>query len=159
MISDEAGIILALRQAAKAEEKGEIPIGAVIFLNEKVLATGYNLKESRHDPTAHAEIIAIQKACRKLGNWRLADCTLYVTLEPCPMCLSAIVQSRVSRLVFGAFDPIMGACGSKVDLGKAHSANPTIEVRGGVLEGPCREVIDTFWQRRRSQSGKIPNGK
>jgi len=149
MISDEAGITLALRQAAKAEAKGEIPIGAVIFLNGKVIATGYNLKESKKDPTAHAEIVAIRKACRQLDNWRLTDCVLYVTLEPCPMCLSAIIQSRVSRIVFGATDPIMGACGSKVDLSKTHSANPTIEIVGGVLEGECREVIDNFWRKRR----------
>ncbi len=152
MPNDEHFMRLALREAHKARAKGEIPIGCVIVQDDKVLARGHNLKESRHDATCHAEIVALRKAYSKLQNWRLSGCTLYVTLEPCPMCLSAIIQSRISKVVFGAADRIMGACGSKTDLTRTHEANPTIEISGGILAPDCKAMIDSFWQHKRKSS-------
>lgn len=145
----------ALREAEKARTKGEVPIGAIIVADGRVLARGHNLKELKQDATAHAELIALRKAQKKLSNWRLTGTTLYVTLEPCPMCLSAIVQSRVARVVFAAADPVMGACGSQVDLTRSHPANPTLQITGGVLAAESKTLIDGFWRQRRARGEKL----
>jgi len=150
--TDEHFMSLALREATKARDLGEVPIGAVVVQGDKVIARAHNRKETQSDPTAHAELLVIKKTARKLKNWRLTGCTLYVTLEPCPMCLSAIIQARVDRVVFGTTDPVMGACGSKLDLTEVHSANPIIEIKAEVLADECREIIGQFWKERRKRS-------
>jgi tRNA(adenine34) deaminase len=146
---DERHMRAALREAEKARAKGEVPIGAVIVLDGRVIARGHNLKELKRDATAHAELVALRKAQRKSANWRITGATVYVTLEPCPMCLSALIQSRVARIVYGAADPVMGACGSKVDLTAVHTANPNVVVEGGLRAEACKQVIDDFWRNRR----------
>jgi len=141
---------LAIEQAQLAAQKNEVPIGAVIVHDGDVIASAYNLKETEQDATAHAELLCLREASTKRENWRLTGCTVYVTLEPCPMCLSALIQARVSRIVYGAADPVMGACGSKVDLSAVHEANPNVEIIGEVLANECRQLIDDFWAKRRN---------
>ncbi|MCK8824514.1 tRNA adenosine(34) deaminase TadA [Fuchsiella alkaliacetigena] len=136
---------LALREAQKAYSKAEVPIGAVIVRDEKVIARAHNLKEKLQDPTAHAEILAIKEACSNLGSWRLTDSTLYVTIEPCPMCAGALVQARVEQLVFGAADPKAGAVGSLLNLVDFADFNHQLEFKSGVLEQECRQVIKSFF--------------
>ena len=116
MTREEKYIKLALKEAQKALFKDEVPIGCVIVKDNKVIARGYNLRESKKDVTKHAEIVAIEKACKKLNSWRLVDCEIYVTLEPCPMCAGAIYQARIKRLIFGADDPKGGAVGGNFNL-------------------------------------------
>ena len=143
----------ALREAAKAAAKDEVPVGAVIVREGKVIARGHNLRESAHDPTAHAEMIAIRKAAKKLGGWRLPGCTLYVTLEPCPMCAGAILQSRVEGLVFGAYDPKAGCCGTLYDLIGDSQFNHTLPVEGGILREECAGVLKAYFaQKRKSKA-------
>jgi len=151
MPTDLTYMSLALSEAERARALGEVPIGAIVVKDGKIVARSHNRKETTADPTAHAELLVIKKTAHKLKNWRLTGCTLYVTLEPCPMCLSAIIQARVDRLLFGAPDPVMGACGGKLDLTSVHSANPTIEITSGVLSEECRDLIDRFWKQRRKK--------
>lgn len=125
---------LALREARKAEARGEVPIGALIVRDDLVLGRGYNLREGSRDPTSHAEMLAIRKAARKAGNWRLLGATLYVTLEPCAMCMGAIILARVERVVFGCRDPKGGAAGSLYDLSDDPRLNHRVELTSGVRE-------------------------
>lgn len=140
----------AMEQARKAEQIGEVPIGAVIVKDGVILARGYNKRELKQDATCHAEITAIQKACKKLGNWRLVGCTLYVTLEPCAMCAGAIINARISRLIFGAFDPNSGACGSAMNVMEKPTLNHQVSVTGGILEEDASLLIKNFFRKRRT---------
>ena len=143
----------ALREAAKAAEAGEVPIGAVIAHGQRIIAKAHNQRESLRDPTAHAEIIALTQAAAFFDNWRLLDTTLYVTLEPCPMCAGAIVLARVKRLVFGADDPKAGACGTLYDIVRDARLNHQVEVTGGVCSDECAAVLQQFFQARRQARG------
>lgn len=145
---------LALDEAKKAREIGEVPIGAVIVKNEKIVAHGYNKREILKNPLAHAEIIAINKASEKLESWRLLDCTMYVTIEPCIMCAGAIVNSRIERLVIGAMDPKMGACGSIVDLVTNEKFNHRVDLVHGVLEDECSRIMKGFFKELRKKKKK-----
>lgn len=139
----------ALKAAADAAEAGEVPVGAVIYHRERLVARAYNQREMLQDPTAHAEILAITQAASALESWRLEDCTMYVTLEPCAMCAGALVLSRIPRLVFGAWDPKAGACGSVLDVLGCERLNHTVEVTSGVLAEPCGLILSEFFQQRR----------
>ena len=138
----------ALRSAAGAGKRGEVPIGAVVVRAGKIIARGANCPVSRRDPTAHAEIIALRKAARRTGNYRLTGSDLYVTLEPCAMCLGAIVQARIRRLVFGAADPKAGAVGSIMTF-PFDKVNHRPEIRAGVLEEECRRILRDFFRLKR----------
>jgi tRNA(adenine34) deaminase len=140
---------LALRQAGYALEHADVPIGAVVARGEEILAAAHNERERRQDPTAHAEILALQEAARSLGSWRVLDCTLFVTLEPCAMCAGAIVLARVPRVVYGAADPKAGACGSVLDVLGEPRLNHRPEVLGGVLAQECSGVLSEFFAARR----------
>ncbi|MFZ3101739.1 MAG: tRNA adenosine(34) deaminase TadA [Desulfitobacteriaceae bacterium] len=140
---------LALEQAQMAFTLGEVPIGAVVVQNGKVIALAHNEKEKRQDPTAHAEILAIQRATLELGTWRLAEATLYVTLEPCPMCAGAMLQSRLKRLVFGAADLKGGAAGSVSNVLNVNKWNHSVEVVAGLLEEDCAKILKDFFVRLR----------
>lgn len=146
---DVAYMRLALDQARKAAELGEVPVGAVLVLGDQVLASAHNLREILSDPTAHAEMIALAEAARALQTWRLTDVTAYVTLEPCPMCAGAFVMARVSRVVFGADDPKGGACGSLYCLHDDARLNHRYPVTRGVLADECAEVLRAFFRARR----------
>jgi len=137
---DEFFMSEALIEARKAYEKGEVPIGAVITRKGRIIARGHNLKEHLKDPTAHAEIICIRDAARKVGEWRLTDCQLYVTLEPCCMCAGAIVQARIQRLIIGAMDPKAGAAGSLLNVVEDERFNHRVAVTRGVLEEECSSL-------------------
>lgn len=149
---DLAFMRLALEQAGLAPSVGEVPIGTLLVRNGEILTKAHNLRETLQDPTAHAEIIAIREAAAKLGSWRLTGCTLYVTLEPCPMCAGAIVQSRIARLVFGAWDPKAGACGSLMDIPAEPRLNHRAQVEGGLLEEECQRLLQEFFRNRRGLS-------
>ena len=139
----------ALAEAEEAASAGEIPVGAIVVSGGKVIARGQNRSIRDCDPSAHAEVVALREACLAQANYRLADATLYVTLEPCAMCLGAIMQARVSRVVFGAYDPKAGAAGSAVDLTDSPAFNHRIEVMGGVLADECGAVLQDFFRSRR----------
>ncbi|MBR3844028.1 MAG: nucleoside deaminase [Clostridia bacterium] len=139
---------LALEQAHLALGSGDVPVGAVMVKDGKVIATGYNRREADGNALAHAECEAIQKACRILGSWRLHDCTLYVTLEPCPMCAGAIVNARIKRVVYGAKDPVAGCVGSKIQL-FAMDFNHTPTVTTGILEKECADLLADFFKDKR----------
>jgi tRNA(adenine34) deaminase len=141
----------ALELAAAAASDGDVPVGAVVVSPEgEVIGTGRNLREVDSDPTAHAEIVALREAARRLRTWRLEDCTLVVTLEPCPMCAGALMLSRVSRLVLGAWDPKLGATGSVWDIVRDRRATHRVEVIGGVRERECSQVLLDFFAAHRS---------
>jgi len=142
---------LALHQAALAPVIGEIPIAAVLVYKDEVLASAHNYREISQDPTAHAEMIVIRRAAEQLGTWRLSDTTLYVTLEPCAMCAGAVVQSRIGRLVFGAWDSKAGACGSIFDIPAERRLNHRVEVVGGVLEQESQALLQNFFRQRRRE--------
>jgi tRNA(adenine34) deaminase len=140
---------LALAQAEHARAAGEVPVGAVVVLDDEVVATGFNQPIVRHDPSAHAEMVALRAAAQALGNYRLPGCELYVTLEPCLMCSGVIMHARIARLVFGARDPKTGACGSVVDVFGEGRLNHHAQVQGGVLETECSSVLSAFFLARR----------
>nr|WP_145116872.1 tRNA adenosine(34) deaminase TadA [Botrimarina mediterranea] len=140
---------LALGEAQAAAAGGEVPVGAVVVCNDRVIAAAHNQRETLRDPTAHAEMIAITQAAESLGAWRLEGCTLYVTLEPCPMCAGAIVQSRVPRVVYGAVDPKAGAVESLYTLLADERLNHRPTVTSGVLAEPCGEILTSFFRARR----------
>ena len=148
---DEYYMRLALARARRAEELDEVPVGAVVVRDGRVIASGYNLRESRQDATLHAEMIAIRRACRKLGSFRLEDCTLYVTLEPCPMCAGAVVNARIPRLVYGASDPKAGCCETLYTLCTDPRFNHRAEVRGGVLAEECGEILRSYFRKKRKK--------
>ena len=141
---------VALQEAHQAYLLGEVPIGAVVVRNQEVIGRGHNMRETWKDPTAHAEIIAIKEACRRVGGWRLTESTLYVTIEPCPMCAGAIVLARLPRLVYGARDPKGGAVDSLFDLVRREDLNHRVEVAAGILEEECRAIIQKFFRELRS---------
>jgi tRNA(adenine34) deaminase len=148
-MSDQAFMRLALQQAEEAGAAGEVPIGAVLVKDGHILAANRNRREELNDATAHAEIIVLREGGRLLGGWRLSGSTLYVTLEPCPMCAGALVQARVERLVFGAYDPKGGAAGTLYDITCDERLNHRLEVSGGVLEEECAALLQKFFQARR----------
>lgn len=148
--ADERFMRLALAEAAEAGELGDAPIGAVIVHDGRVIARGQNRREADRDPTAHAELLALREAARHLGGWRLSGCTIYVTLEPCPMCAGALIQARVDRLVYGAADPKAGAVGGVVDLLRGLKFNHTVDVTPGVCEPECRELLRKFFAALRA---------
>lgn len=141
---------MALEQAQIAGEMGEVPIGAVVVKDGEVISTGYNLREIKKNSLCHAELIAIHKACEKLGGWRLHECELYVTLEPCPMCAGAIINSRIRRVVFGAFDPKAGSCGSLINL-FACDFNHRPVLEAGVLQQECADLLQSFFKKLRKK--------
>lgn len=146
---DEAWMRHAIRLAQRAESQGEVPIGAVLVGNGECLAEGWNQPVTTHDPSAHAEIVALRAAGRAVENYRLIDTTLYVTLEPCVMCMGAIAHARVKRLVFGAFDPKRGAVCNALNLADADFLNHRVEWLGGVLEQTCSDLLLDFFKARR----------
>jgi len=146
--NDEYFMRRALREAEKAAKNGEVPVGAVIVAAGKIISRGHNEPIRRNDPTAHAEIIALRKACRKAGNYRLQECDLYVTLEPCAMCLGAMIQARVRSLVFGASDPKTGAVVSVMRF-PLEKTNHKMDVRSGVLADQCGLVLKDFFRSKR----------
>ena len=142
----------AIAQARNAWALGEVPVGAVVVKDGEVIATGFNQPIGKHDPTAHAEIMALRAAASVLGNYRLPGCELYVTLEPCVMCSGAMMHARLARVVFGASDPKTGACGSIVNLFEQEKLNHHTEVTGGVLADECGGLLSAFFAERRSQA-------
>lgn len=138
----------ALRYAEKAKEMGEVPVGAVIVKDGALVCGAHNLREKNRVATAHAELLAIEEACRKLGGWRLTGCTLYVTLEPCSMCAGAIVNSRIDRVVFGVKDPAAGCCGSVLNF-NSYPFNHAFSLTGGVCETECLELLRRFFEKTR----------
>jgi len=154
-MDDEAFMREALQLAAAARNAGEVPVGAVVVHDGRIIGRGFNAPISGHDPTAHAEVQALRDAAAKLGNYRLTDCTLYVTLEPCLMCSGAIMHARISRLVYGASDPKTGVCGSVIDAFGEQRLNHHTTVEGGVLADECGSLLTAFFRGRR-QTGKGP---
>lgn len=140
---------LALDLARQAANNGEVPVGAIVVKDGTIIGRGANAPIQNHDPTAHAEIIAMRQAAATLGNYRLVDCTLYVTLEPCAMCSGAIQHARIAKLVFGASDPKTGACGSVVNLMSEPKLNHHTEVVGGILAEECGALLSAFFKQRR----------
>lgn len=153
-LEDERFMELAIAEAGKAEAIGEVPIGAVIVQNGEVIARSYNKRETLQEPTAHAELMAIEEASRKLGTWRLSGCTLYVTLEPCPMCAGAIVLSRIERLVYGAADLKAGCAGTLMNLVQEPRFNHRAEVVAGVLGDRCGRMLSDFFRKLRENKKK-----
>ena len=144
----------ALDQAVLAFDQGEVPVGAIIVHQEKIIAEASNQREMLNDPTAHAEMIAITQAAEVLQSWRLLDCTLYVTLEPCPLCAGAIVQARIPRVVYGAVDPKAGACHTLFSLTSDIRLNHQAAVLGGVMQEDCRAILQEFFRQQRALGKK-----
>lgn len=140
----------AIKQAKKAAAIGDVPIGCVIVYKDKIIARGYNRRNAEKSTLAHAEITAIKKAFKKLGDWRLEGCTMYVTLEPCPMCAGAIVQARIPRVVIGALNPKAGCAGSIIDLFQIKEFNHQVEKETGILEEECSSIIKDFFKELRN---------
>ena len=144
----------ALDQAIQAFDEGEVPVGAIIVHQERVIAEGRNQRETLNDPTAHAEMIAITQAAEVLQSWRLLDCTLYVTLEPCPMCAGAIVQARIPRVIYGTADPKAGACHSLFSLTSDIRLNHQSAVLGGIMAEDCKAILQEFFRQQRALGKK-----
>ncbi|MEC9050074.1 MAG: tRNA adenosine(34) deaminase TadA [Candidatus Neomarinimicrobiota bacterium] len=141
----------SIRLAQKAFSEGEVPVGAIVVKNDKIIGRGYNQRERLNDPTAHAEILAITAASSTLEDWRLSDCTIYVTKEPCPMCAGAIINSRVSNLIFGAYDEEKGCCGSLYQLCGDRRLDSRTAVKGGVEEDKCTAILQEFFNMKRDK--------
>ncbi|MHC4118930.1 MAG: tRNA adenosine(34) deaminase TadA [Planctomycetota bacterium] len=152
---DQRFMRAAIDAAEIAEENGDVPIGAVIVYENRIIARAYNEREQLADPTAHAEIIALTQAAAALENWRLHGCTIYVTLEPCPMCAGALVLARLDRLVFGCEDPKTGACGSLYNIVEDERLNHRLKVTAGVLAEECSSQLRKFFQKKRTQNNQI----
>lgn len=152
-MTDENFMLAALELARQARDAGEVPVGAVVVQDGAIIGRGYNHPISAADPTAHAEVMALRDAARHLGNYRLTDCTLYVTLEPCAMCVGAIFHARIARLVYGATDPKTGACGSVIDLPAETRLNHHALVTGGVLAEEAGALLRQFFAERRKTAG------
>ena len=144
----------ALEEAEKALAEGEVPVGAALYRGKELLWADHNRREGTKDPTAHAEMLCLRRGAAALGNWRLSGCTLYVTLEPCPMCAGALVMSRLERCVFGAPDPEKGCCGSIYDLPADPALNGAIRWEQGALAEECRALLDRFFQAKRSANNE-----
>ena len=151
MTSDESFMKQAVKQAKKAYDKLETPIGCVIVREDKIIARGYNKRNMKKNTLAHAEILAINKASKVLGDWRLEDCTMYVTLEPCPMCAGAIVQARIPRVVIGSMNPKAGCAGSVLNLLQQDGLNHQVEITKGVLAEECRGLMTSFFRELRKK--------
>ena len=147
----------ALKEAKKAYQKNEVPVGAVIVKNGKIIARAHNLKETKCDTTQHAEILAIQKASKKLKSWRLIDCQMYVTLEPCTMCMGAIIHARIDSLFIGTLDPKTGACGSFIDLNKNYEYNHKVTIEKGILKDECEQALKNFFKYLRERNKERRN--
>ena len=141
----------AFKEAEKSYDKEEIPVGAVIVKDGKIIARGHNLKETKNDTTNHAEIIAIRKASKKLKSWRLRGCTMYVTLEPCTMCAGALIQARLDKVVIGTMDEKTGACGSVLNVLEDYKFNHKVEIEKGVMERDCKEILQKFFRELRGK--------
>lgn len=144
----------ALKEASKAYKKLEVPVGVIIVKDDKIIARAYNQKESKNSPIKHAEIIAIERACKKLNNWRLNDCDMYVTLEPCSMCAGAIINSRIRKVYIGAMEHNSGACGSKLNLLQDYEFETKVEVETGIMEDECKSVLKNFFKEIRKDKMK-----
>lgn len=144
----------ALKEAKKAYDKLEVPVGCVIVKDGKIIARGHNLKETKQDTTKHAEMIAIQKASNKLNSWRLLDCEMYVTLEPCSMCAGAIIQSRIKKIYIGTLDEKTGAAGSVLNLFEDYPFNHKVEVETGILKTDCENILKSFFKELRKLKNK-----
>ncbi|MCP4896807.1 MAG: nucleoside deaminase [bacterium] len=142
----------AFNEARAAGERNEVPIGAIVVQDNKVIARAGNTRQEMSDPTGHAEIVALRRAASANGDWRLEDCTLYVTLEPCPMCVSACRQARLDLVVWGASDPAVGACGTVIDLATDPRLGPALVHRGGCEADSCKELLTAFFAKRRRSS-------
>ena len=153
---DQGFMQLALEQAQLAWAQGEVPVGAVVVKDGVVIATGFNQPIGRHDPTAHAEIVALRAAAEKLGNYRLPGCELYVTLEPCTMCSGAMMHARLARVVYGADDPKTGACGSVVNLFEQEKLNHHTAIEGGVMAVEAGAMLKAFFAERRAARKPVP---
>lgn len=149
---------LALELARQAGAQGEVPVGALLVDHKqnKIVAKGLNLREKMQSPLAHAELLALHRGSQKIGSWRLMDCTLYVTLEPCPMCAGALINSRIHRVVFGALDPKAGATHTLLQLGTDTRFNHRFEVTGGVLQDECAQLLREFFQKLRKKKSEKP---
>jgi tRNA(adenine34) deaminase len=152
--NDQDWMLVSLQEAAAAAELGEVPVGALVVHNGVIIGRGHNLRESSNDPTSHAEMIAIRQAAATLGSWRLLDCTLYVTLEPCVMCMGAIILARIPRLVFGCRDPKAGAAGSIYNFSQDERFNHRVVVTEGVLGETCSELLSDFFRKLRAKRKK-----
>lgn len=148
----------ALKEAEKAYQKLEAPVGAVIVKDGKIIAKAHNQKETKFDTTKHAEIMAIQKASKKLKSWRLKDCEMYITLEPCPMCAGAIINSRIKKIYIGTMDEKTGAAGSKLNLFEDYTFNHKVEIEKNIMKDKCEEILKNFFKELR-KSKKINGGK
>ncbi|WP_096157027.1 MULTISPECIES: tRNA adenosine(34) deaminase TadA [Bacillus] len=149
--SDEYFMKLAIEEAKKAELINEVPIGAIIVKDNEIIGTGFNRRETSQRSITHAEVLAIEEACEKVGSWRLEDTTLYVTLEPCPMCAGAIVQSRIKKVVYGAIDPKAGCAGTLMNLLQEERFNHQSDVVSGVLAEECGQMLTSFFQKLREK--------
>jgi len=154
-VLDEHFLRLALTEAGRGAEEGEVPIGCLLVKGNRILGRGYNRMESLRDPTAHAEILAIGAACQALENWRLDGCTLYVTLEPCPMCAGAILNSRIGRIVFGARDKRLGALGSTYDILRDNPLHREVQIKGPAMEEECLAMLQAFFREIRSRKKAV----
>ena len=151
MNEDEIWMKIAISEACQAASEDEVPVGAILVKNGFIIAQGHNQSISKSDPTAHAEIQVIRKAAKNLKNYRLTETTIYVTLEPCAMCLGAIMHARVGRIVFGAYDTKTGVCGSCGDLKDANFFHHQLQITGGVFEKKCRMILKDFFQKKRKE--------
>tara|TARA_B110000008_G_C16663863_1_gene441973 strand:+ start:129 stop:584 length:456 start_codon:yes stop_codon:yes gene_type:complete len=149
MSEDEKWMQYAIKEAKFASNAGEIPVGAILVLNNEIISRAHNNPIVLNDPTAHAEILALRHASKMKKNYRLPETTLYVTLEPCLMCLGALIHARIKRVVFGASDSKLGVCGSSIDLASMLSFNHKIIIEGGILENECKTIIQSFFKKRR----------
>ncbi|NMA34044.1 MAG: nucleoside deaminase [Clostridiaceae bacterium] len=154
LLAHEGYMAQALKEAMKAGKKAEAPVGAVVVRNGEIIARGYNERELKNDSTLHAEMTAIRRACKKLGTWRLTDCDLYVTLEPCTMCAGAIIQSRIRALYIGTSDLKAGAAGSVIDVFRVDSFNHRVDVVWGVLEQECSAILKDFFRELRKNGAR-----
>ena len=160
MTTDEKYMRAAIREAKKAGAIGEVPIGCVIVYEDKIIARGYNRRTIDKNVLSHAEITAIRKACKKIGDWRLENCTMYVTLEPCPMCAGAIVQARIPKAVIGCMNAKAGCAGSVLDLLHEQGFNHQVETKIGILEEECSQLMKTFFKElREMKKQKLEEGK
>ena len=148
---EEKYMLLALKEAQKAYSKEEVPIGAIIVKNGEIIARAHNLRETKKQAIAHAEILAIQKACKKMDAWRLEDCDMYVTLEPCPMCAGAIMNARIKNVYIGAREPRSGAAGSKINLFEDGVYNHKVNYQFGIMEEKCQKIMKNFFKELRNK--------
>lgn len=151
---DTTWMQLALREAARAAAEGEVPVGAVVIREGRLVARAHNRPVHLSDPTAHAEVLALRRAARKLGNYRLIGCSLYVTIEPCAMCAGAIIHARIERLIFGVHDPKAGAAGSALGVINHPKLNHSVELQSGILEEACASLVRDFFSHRRTKGSE-----